>query len=419
MTLADTSPFAEVDSLKGIKIIDVDTHLTEPADTWTARAPKEYKDLVPRVVDPAMLPSSMRSQVRDQAMLTQTSKQSVWVVGEDTVLGPAGMGGVIDKNNDKVRGTIFIEWPMSDGAPAASFVAPRLAMMDSLGVWAQVVYPNVVGFGGQNFALIKDMKLRNLCATLWNDAMAENQEESGGRICGMALLPWWDVKTAVDEITRVHDLGLKGIAMSPDPQAVGLPDLAERYWDPVWEALEAYSMPVNFHVGASAAQRSYFGATPWPSFPDNKKLAVGSTMLQLGNARVVANMIYSGICDRFPALKIVSVESGIGWIPFFLEGLDYQARECDVELELRPSEYFRRQMYACFWFEGSSGQKFINDVSAVGVDNCLFETDFPHPTCLYPEPIRHIAPTLELVDYETRRKLLSLNAAQVYNLDVS
>jgi predicted TIM-barrel fold metal-dependent hydrolase len=419
MTIVDRPIFDEVESLRGIKIVDVDTHLTEPGDIWTSRAPREYAELVPRIVATEDLGPALRAQAQERAMLGQTSKQSVWVVGNDTVLGPAGNGSVINRRNEKVRGSIFIDWPVGEASPAASFVEPRVAMMDALGVWAQVIYPNVVGFGGQNFALIPDMKLRNLCATLWNDAMAENQQESGQRLFGMAMLPWWDIDASVREIERVHGLGLKGVVMSADPQTAGQPDLAERHWDPVWEALEACGLPLNFHVGASATQRSYFGTTPWPSFSNEKKLAVGSAMLQLGNARILANVIFSGICDRFPGLKIVSVESGIGWIPFFLEGLDYQAAESNVEFELRPSEYFQRQMYACFWYEGRAGQRFIDDARAVGIDNCMFETDFPHPTCLYPEPIRHVAPSLELVDYETRKKLLSTNAARVYNLDIS
>jgi len=419
MTTIDRPIVEELESLKGIKVVDVDTHLSEPGDIWTSRAPKKYADLVPRIVATDELGPAMSAQARERSMLGQTSKQSVWVVGNDTVLGPAGNGSVIDKQNEKVRGSIFVDWEAGECSPAASFAAPRVAMMDALGIWAQVIYPNVVGFGGQDFALIADITLRNLCATLWNDAMAENQEESEGRLCGMALLPWWDIDATLSEIERVHRLGLKGVVMSADPQATGLPDLAEPHWDPVWEALEECGLPLNFHIGASATQRSYFGSASWPSFSNDKKLALGSAMLQLGNARVLANIIFSGICDRFPRLKIVSVESGIGWIPFFLEGLDYQASEANVELEHRPSEYFKRQMYACFWYEGHAGQKFIDDVNAVGVENCMFETDFPHPTCLYPEPLQHVASTLELVDYGTRKKLLSTNAARVYNLDVT
>ncbi len=91
----------------------------------------------------------------------------------------------------------------------------------------------------------------------------------------------------------------------------------------------------------------------------NSKLAVGSAMLQMANARLVANMILSGVCERFPRLKFVSlVESGIGWLPFMLEAcLDYHADENAASgLSLLPSEYFQRQIYACFWFENGPSE---------------------------------------------------------------
>ena len=73
-------------------------------------------------------------------------------------------------------------------------------------------------------------------------------------------------------------------------------------------------------------------------------------------SRVIANLITGGVCHRFPNLKFVSVESGVGWIPFALEHLDWQWKNCGVpqehpEYDLLPSEYFMRQMYGCFWFE--------------------------------------------------------------------
>ena len=79
-----------------------------------------------------------------------------------------------------------------------------------------------------------------------------------------------------------------------------------------------------------------------------------------------------------------------------LEALDYHADENAAPgLSLLPSEYFRRQMYACFWFE--NGPSLINAIQRLGVDNCMFETDFPHPTCLLPEPLRSAVPTFKNV----------------------
>lgn len=142
-------------------------------------------------------------------------------------------------------------------------------------------------------------------------------------------------------------------------------------------------------------------------------------MLYLSNARIIGNLIYSGILERHPGLQVVSVESGIGWIPFFLEALDYQAVETAPDsldfLSMKPSDYFRRQIYSCFWFEQEG---LLDDLRHVGYDRCMFETDFPHPTCLYPDPLVRVAATLEPLDFDIRKKLLSTNAAELYRIEL-
>jgi uncharacterized protein len=100
---------------------------------------------------------------------------------------------------------------------------------------------------------------------------------------------------------------------------------------------------INFHVGASDSSLTWFGDSPWPSFTGDLELAMGSSMIYLSNAKVIGNIIYSGLPNRFPKLKFVSVESG---------------RE-----SLEPM------------------------IERVGIDNVMFQTDFPHATCLYPDPL--------------------------------
>jgi len=401
--------------IEGIPILDADTHLTEPGDLWTSRAPAKYRDLVPRVV---YLPNdSLQHMIGWNP--TRGDTAPVWVVAEDICLGFAGGGSVINKDNVKVRGSDFVRWPLTEVSPAATFVEPRLSIMDETGIWGQIVYPNCIGFGGQEFAQVQDPELRLLSLAIWNDAMAEMQEESGGRLNGMAIIPWWDRDLAVAEIQRIHDMGLHGVNTNADPQHQGLPDLSDPYYRPMWEACEDLSLPINFHIGASQTQMTYAGSGPWPSLNNDIKLALGSTMLYVGNARVLGNFIYSGILERHPRLNLVSVESGLGWIPFTLDALDYQAVENNVDgLSMKPSDYFRRQVYACFWFE--KGAELMEAVARLGVDNCLFETDFPHPTCLYPQPLQDIADTLESagMSIEDRRKLLGGNGARVYNIDL-
>ena len=127
----------------------------------------------------------------------------------------------------------------------------------------------------------------------------------------------------------------------------------------------------------------------------------------------------SNLFDRYPNLKIVSAESGIGWVPFMLESLEFQLDEMvtnadEVALQKRrPTEYFRDHLYVMFWFEQSGAIKLIDDI---GVNNVLVETDIPHPTCLYPTPRAHFARVLSGLSRESQQRVLQDNAAELYKI---
>jgi uncharacterized protein len=385
-------------SFDHVKVIDADTHLTERHDLWTSRAPAAVKDRVPHV--------------------TQVDGAATWVV-DGVVLGRAGAGGVVDKHG--VKGRSFeglYEWEIDQVHEAAYDPVARLELMDETGVWAQIIFPGVVGLGGQSLAeAVQDGALRTLCVEIFNDANAELQAESGNRLLPMAILPAWDVDACVHEAKRASALGLRGVNLTSDPQDVGGPDLASRAWDPLWEVVSGLALPVHFHIGASLTTMNYFGTYPWPSHDDDTKLAIGGTLLFIGNARVVVNIICSGMLDRFPELKIVSVESGTGWIPFILEALDYEMAENapkqKAAMSLLPSEYFKRQIYATTWFERTNLAQLI---ASVGENNIMFETDFPHPTCLYPDPLKTAADNMRELSPAVQRKILGENGAALYRL---
>ncbi len=381
-----------------VKVIDTDTHMTERHDLWTSRAPAKWRDRVPHV--------------------ERVDGAATWLV-DGEVLGRAGAGGVIDR--DGVKGRSFeglYEWEIEQAHVAAYDPVARIELLDEIGIWAQIVFPGVVGLGGQNLAdLVHDHELRDLCLQIFNDANAELQEESGNRLLPMALLPAWDIQAAAREVERAAGLGLRGVNLTADPQDVGAPDLANRAWDPVWEACASLHMPVHFHIGASLTTMNYFGTYPWESHDDDIKLAIGGTLLFIGNARVVVNIICSGMLERFPELKVVSVESGAGWVPFILEALDYEMSENSprqrAAMSLSPSEYFRRQIYATTWFERSDLPSVIK---AIGEDSVMFETDFPHPTCLYPDPLKTAEENMRGLSETTQRKVLGDNARKLYRL---
>lgn len=386
-----------------IKIIDTDTHLTEPHDLWIKRAPASIRDRVPQV--------------------KMLNGQRCWVIDGDKSIGHgAHPNSAVLKEGGKVRELDrFLGLQFEEVHTGSSSVKERLALMDEAGIYAQIVYPNILGFGGQASAKV-DPELRLECVKIYNDAMAELQEESGQRLFPMALLPWWDVKQAVAETERCANMGLRGININSDPHTSKdeegnyLPDLGREHWFPLWEVCTDRKMPINFHIGASETAIDWMGKQGWPGLTRDLRSGISGAMIFFNNGAVMSNLIYSGILDRYKDLKFVSVESGIGWVPFLLEALDYQLDEIaeGKSFEKRPSEYFQSNFYACFWFE--KGRNMAETVRRVGVDNCLFETDFPHPTSLW--PVDNLEERTADLTSEERAKVLSLNAAKLYNIAV-
>ena len=382
-----------------LKVIDTDSHWSEPYDLWTSRAPAKWRERVPQMVE--------------------RSGKSRWWFDGDIPIGLPIASSVIDPDGEKITGTAFFDMD-NEGVHRASFdPEARVAMLDHLGIHAQIMYPNVAGFGNQNFLKSPDEALRLLSVEIYNDALAEFQTDTGQRVFGMALLPWWNLDAAVREIERAHANGLRGIVTCTNPEEAGLPDMGTKHWDPIWQTCSDLHMPVNFHIGSSKGNMDFFGRAPWPSFGEERKLAVGSANLFMGNARTVGNLIYSGIPERFPDLKFVSVESGVGWLPFFLEMLDQQLPETApnelADLSLLPSEYFRRQFFGCFWFERSTIKP---TVDFLGNSCLMFETDFPHPTCLYPRDDQSLMDALEGLTSVDIRRILQDNAAELYRIDI-
>jgi uncharacterized protein len=381
------------------RVIDADTHMTEVHDLWTSRAPAAYKDRVPHVV-------------------TNAAGIAQWVI-DGEVLSRAGGGGVLARDGSKAsaRKGLF-EFTIDDIHRGAHDPTARLEMMDQVGIWAEVLYPNLIGLGGQVISkAVDDASLRLSLLQIYNDHLSDIQIQSGNRLLPMGVLPSWDVAACVAEAERLAALGCRGVNITSDPQDQGAPDLGSTAWDPLWEVCSALGLPVHFHIGASLTTMTYYGTYPWPSQQEDTALAIGGTLLFVGNARVVVNIISSGMLDRHPDLKIVSVESGCGWIPFILEALEFEMKENApaqlAQLQLTPKEYFRRQMYATTWFERAN---LPNVIASVGEDNVMFETDFPHPTCLFPDPLSVAKENMVGLSDEAQRKIMGENAIKLYRL---
>jgi uncharacterized protein len=381
-------------------VVDADSHWTEHPDLFTQLAPAEYKDRVPRVVDIDGVPT--------------------WVF-DGHVLKPFTGGAVVARDGSKAESArVLHEWTSIDDVHVGAYdPTARLEVLDRFGIDAQVIFPNTLGLGGQDYGFIEDEAVRRLTIELYNDRQAEIQAQSGNRLLPLPLMPAWDVALCTREAARVAGLGARGVNMTSDPQDLGAPDLASAAWDPFWATCVEYHLPVHFHIGASVTGMGFYGKYPWASQPIDTQLAIGGTLLFVGNARVVSNVILSRVFDRFPELQMVSVESGCGWIPFILEALDYEMSENAPDdlrkMQKMPSEYFKSNLYATLWFE-SNFNRLPDLVETIGEDRILFETDFPHPTCLYPDPLQAVEQRMAALPEAARTKILGGNARSLYRL---
>jgi len=386
-----------VSTLDDIKIIDADSHVVEPADLWTARMSRSrWGDLVPEV------------------RWDDDSGQEAWFIGDTFIYGAAtiAMAGWHEYAPDSPR-------RLADVDPRLYDPVIRASVMDDYGIDRQVLYPNIGMFATAGYLDVSvDPEFSTECVRAYNDWLVEWCAEAPGRYIPVMSLPFWDLEASEREVARCVEMGHRGVIMSNSPENFDLPTLDAPHWDRLWSVVSDAGIPVNFHIGSGKAP-----STGSEHSGRHANFAWMSTLIFQGNARALCALIFGGVCHRFPQLRFVSVESGIGWLPYTLETMDWQWQNSGVGLEhpdyeLLPSEYFRRQIYGCFWFESSSA---LSAIELLGPDNILYETDYPHPTSMSPgpasiavRPCDYVEATLGALPETTLRKILHDNAAQLY-----
>lgn len=377
-------------------IIDSDSHITEPRDVWTARVPAKFRERVPHVVK--------RGDVE------------TWVMG-DKPLTPVGVTAPAGWP------TFPPEYPptFEDVHPGSFDARARLEYMDGAGIWAQVLYPNVGGFGSQNFLTLDDEELKLLCVTTYNDFLLEWASADLHRLLAVVATPFWDIEATVREVERCAALGARGILFTGEPQRYSLPVIGNPHWNPLWEVARETGLPIHFHIGnAGDTLEGAAGPDRYANHGVAGAQAYTAVNLFMKNGIQCSDLICSPVLTRYPDLKFVSVESGIGWLPFMLEAADYSflgafrpGRERQPG-DVLPSDLFRQSVYVTYWFESIAPKHFLD---VVPLDNVLFETDFPHTTCLYRNIQRTIENGIGHLDQPTRRKILWDSAARLYGIE--
>jgi len=280
------------------------------------------------------------------------------------------------------------------------------------------LYPNVGGCGSQAFFGLKDPDLMLACVRAYNDFLLDCISPDPRRFIPIMATPFWDVEASAREIERCAKLGHKGILFSGAPQSHGIPILASRHRDPLWQAAVDRELPVSFHIAAATFDEGFSPERVEATGAGGTNGFVAISLF-LDDGKQLTDLLFSGVLPRFPELKILSVDSGVGFRPFILEACDYtfeygNVRRDRPEVELKPSEYFARKVYGCYIFEEKGPREAIE---SIGADNILFETDYPHPVCLYGNVREKIDAALGDISAEARHKVLFGNAANPYKID--
>jgi predicted TIM-barrel fold metal-dependent hydrolase len=390
------------------RIISPDDHVVEPPDLWVSRLPASYRDLGPRVSREKGRVSLIDGAF-EYVKTDDGDPVDVWYyedVRVPAMLNGAAVGFDVDEIETKVITFDKIR-------PGCYNQKARLADMDVAGVEASLCFPNMFArFAGQRFVFGQDKDLSLLCVKAYNDFMLDEWcAGSNRRLIPLGILPLWDAQLCATEIREQASKGIHAMCFTEIPPYLGLPSIHTNYWDPMLEACEETGTVLMLHIGSGSKL---------PATSADAPAAVAGTLPSINSAMSLIDWLFSGSLIRFPSLRLGFAECQIGWIPYFLERADevwLQSRgwnEVWGKIPEPPSSYFPGRIY-CSFFSDNFGLRHIADI---GVDNVMFETDYPHADGNWPNSQKVIREqvTKAGLDSETIEKIVRGNARSLFGL---
>jgi uncharacterized protein len=374
------------------KFISVDEHVQEHPEVWTKRLSRpKWGERIPHV---------------------ERNSKGVerWLVDgrEIDLAGVADCGAAMAERTQNPQRWVDV--------PAAVYdPKERLRAMDAAGIDYAVLYPTVAGVGGQSFGRMEDRELELACVQAYNDWLLEEWSGASERFIPQCITPLGPVDAVVKEIRRCVAKGHRGVIYPSIPMELrDVPHINDSTYDPIWATCQELTVPICFHAGASSQIQipAYDGYSPALA------AAVQSITRPASSVSVLVNLLISKILMRFPQLKVVLAESGLGWGAYLLEYTDFQATGDQLPqngYDLMPSELFKRQCYLVGWYDKAS----LRVRRYVGTENILWSSQFPQATSTWPKTKEALTRSFEGVDEGDKRKILWENAAKLYKIAVS
>lgn len=385
-----------------MKMISVDDHVIERPDLWTDRLPAKYREVGPHIV--TVEERTVSQHVFGEVVLKPGDQ--VWVY-EGRVNPQLALNAVAGKDPKEWQGKEPSR--LDQIIPGCYDPQARVEDMDLDGIQAMLLFPTFPRFAGTAFLRGEDKELAVLCVKAWNDYIIEEWYGfAPKRFIPMMILPLWDVEAAVKEIERMAALGVRCIAFPENPAPLGLPSWSSPHWDPVLAAAQAHGLPLCMHFGTS-------GLDLRPS-EDCSTLAV-TTTFGVNSMLTLADLLFSPVFHKFPNLKCVLSEGGIGWMPWLLARAetvwDRHRWYSGSNTEVNPRDLFAEHIYGCY-IDDPVG---LRERHTIGIDNIMWECDYPHSDSDWPHSRKKAAEALADVPDDEVHKIVELNARRIFNFE--
>ncbi len=374
-------------------LISGDSHVVEPPNLWLQNLPRSLRDRAPRA--------------------EKDPDNHHWYF-----VDPDGERGV-DLTASATAGTPREELQRLLAADPDAAVelagrhdpAARLRDLWRDGTTADVIYPTAT----LSLMGLRDATLQEACFRVYNDWIADYCSGDRDRLAGVGVLPCWDIEVAVRELARCVDLGLRGVAIWTSPPQEE--SFFERRYEPLWAAAAEARMPISLHtLAGSRASRELAG---YGRSVESTFFFGFTTRLEL--QRSLCELIVSGVFERHPRLRVVAAEGGIDYAAILERRLDggYGGAwgGLDHELSMKPSEYFRRNVFLSYISDPIG----LNNLRLTGADHFLWSGDYPHNASTWPNSEARLRRESADAGVEESdlRKLTCTNVATLYDFDLS
>jgi predicted TIM-barrel fold metal-dependent hydrolase len=368
-------------------LVSVDDHVVEPPNMFDGRIPAKWKDRAPRVIH-------------------KENGTDVWSY-EGHEIPNVGLNAVVGRPPEEygIEPTSFDEM-----RPGCYDIDERIRDMNVNGVLGSMCFPSFVQFCGQLFARTEDKELALVMLQAYNDWHID--EWCGaypGRFIPLSIPAIWEPELMAAEVRRVAAKGCHAVTFSENPSKLGWPSVHSDHWDPFWKACSDEGTVVCMHIGSSSEI-----VIPSPDSPFDVLI----TLSPMNIVQCAADLLFSPVLRKFPDLRLALSEGGIGWIPYFLERVDYvyshhKAWTGQDFGDMLPSQVFSERVVTCF-IDDAFG---VESRAKLNVDNICWECDYPHSDSTWPQAPEMAMKYLDGVSDAEVNKITHENAIRLFSYD--